>query len=483
MNRVTLAWGEPVYPEEPPFGPGGAYPEARFAPGPPNPAYDLVRESLARTGLDAGRLGTPAWNPLGDLIRPGETIVVKPNFVRDFHDHRREGVEAVITHGAVLRAVLDYAQIALKGSGRLIVTDVPQHDASFERLIELAGLDRIKVLYDRPGFVRLEVFDLRTERVDSRDGVVARRVQLLGDPLGYSVVDLGPDSILAELDRQKPVYRGSDYDLEETVRHQSRGVHEYLIPNTILGADVVINVPKLKTHKKAGITVALKNMIGISGNKNWLPHYREGVPAQGGDQYDRSGLAERVEGDSLRALKKWLPKAGPVGAWTFSALKAIGRAVFGSTEETVRSGNWYGNDTIWRTILDLNRILLYAGRDGVMCPSRVRRYLAVVDGIVAGEGNGPLAPRAKPCGLVVVGDDPMVVDLACARVMGFDWRKIPQLSRAGSIAAYPLGAGSPEEIEVASNRAEWNGRMDGLTARGLSFEPHFGWRGHIESRG
>ena len=38
-------------------------------------------------------------------------------------------------------------------------------------------------------------------------------------------------------------------------------------------------------------------------------------------------------------------------------LKGVGYAIFGDTEEIVRSGNWHGNDTCWRMTLDLNRIL------------------------------------------------------------------------------------------------------------------------------
>jgi len=32
----------------------------------------------------------------------------------------------------------------------------------------------------------------------------------------------------------------------------------------------------LKLHRKAGITCALKNLIGINGNKEYLPHHRLG---------------------------------------------------------------------------------------------------------------------------------------------------------------------------------------------------------------
>jgi hypothetical protein len=52
-------------------------------------------------------------------------------------------------------------------------------------------------------------------------------------------------------------------------------------------------------------------------------------------------------------------------------------------------GGWYGNDTLCRTILDLNRILLYADSRGEMQREIQRRRLFLTDGIIAGEGEGP----------------------------------------------------------------------------------------------
>ena len=40
-------------------------------------------------------------------------------------------------------------------------------------------------------------------------------------------------------------------------------VQEYCISEACLEADVIINLPKPKTHRKAGFTGALKNMIGV----------------------------------------------------------------------------------------------------------------------------------------------------------------------------------------------------------------------------
>ena len=58
-----------------------------------------------------------------------------------------------------------------------------------------------------------------------------------------------------------------------------------MISRTALQSDVFINLPKLKTHKKVGVTLNLKNLVGINGNKNWLPHYAIGSPEENGDQF------------------------------------------------------------------------------------------------------------------------------------------------------------------------------------------------------
>ena len=47
---------------------------------------------------------------------------------------------------------------------------------------------------------------------------------------------------------------------------------ELYVPRTILSADVIISVPKMKTHRHAGITLSMKNMFGI------LPGMKYGWP-------------------------------------------------------------------------------------------------------------------------------------------------------------------------------------------------------------
>lgn len=67
--RVAMAFAEPAYNAEPPFHPGERFPELPFeeTSGAPNPPYALLRTVLRDLGLDAGRFGTPAWNPLGGV--------------------------------------------------------------------------------------------------------------------------------------------------------------------------------------------------------------------------------------------------------------------------------------------------------------------------------------------------------------------------------------------------------------------------------
>ena len=484
-SLIALAWGPARYDAQAPFSPGAEWPEyvrvARNAGLGPNSVYATVRESFRLLGLDAERYGTAAWNPLGAWIQPGNTVVLKPNFVRDFRESDSSDGDCLITHGAVIRAVLDYAFIALGGRGRLVIADAPQNDADFDRIRQITGLDAITEFYRRELGFPVEVYDLRPEAAEKIDGVIVGHRRLPGDPAGYRRVDLGPHSAFHEIEHLCSKLYGSEYDRAELVEHHRAGRHEYLIARTVLDADCVISVPKLKTHKKVGLTVNLKNLVGINGNKNWLPHHREGTPAQGGDQFDRDAVLHRTERAAMSLFRRCFPLLGPLRPLVAGPLKAFGRAVFGDTNtDTVRSGNWHGNDTTWRMVLDLNRILVYADAAGLLHPHPVRRFFSVVDGIVGGEGSGPLDPRPRPAGLIVAGTNPVSVDLACARVMGFDHRRIALLTRA--LASHPLSLAdfTYADVVARSNDPVYDHPLAGLRGPLLCFAPHFGWKGHVE---
>ncbi|MFC1818786.1 hypothetical protein ACFL0B_06795 [Thermodesulfobacteriota bacterium] len=110
-----------------------------------------------------------------------------------------------------------------------------------------------------------------------------------------------------------------------------------------------------------------------------------------------------------------------------------------------------------------------------------KTMFCLVDAIMAGEGIGPLHPECKKAGILVAGFDPSIVDLVCAKIMGFDYRKIPSIANAFIIKELPITQYHPNEISIKSNLEKIEGYLENITFdKSWSFEPHFGWKGHIE---
>ena len=483
--RVAVSTNREDYPSEPPYSPDVSYPEYSFGPNAlvekANHTYEGVREALHLLMLDEEHYGQREWNPFGQIVRSGDTVVLKPNFVRDFRETQSGHEDCLITHGAIIRAALDYVYIALKGEGRIIIADAPQDDADFDVIRKIAGLNEIQEFYRRHAGFEVEIYDLRPEKTQTVDGVTVGYEQLPGDPSGYVKVDLGRHSMFAEIEELCHLVYGSDYDTREIRRHQTNGVHEYLISRTVLEADCIINLPKLKTHKKTGITVSMKNMVGINGNKNWLPHYRLGTPGQGGDQFADNGLKHRIERSTMACFRRLFPLLGPIRGVLAKPLKALGTSIFGDTNTNmIRSGNWYGNDTTWRMVIDLNRILMYANSNGKLQDTPARRMLCIVDGIVGGEGNGPLDPTPKPAGIVLAGANPVAVDLVCARLMGFDYKRLPILYEAMVKHLLPISICEYDDVTCRSSDTQLDGLLAEFNGANLDFELHFGWKDRIE---
>ena len=476
----------PGYPELAPYHPPKQYAELPFTRelDPTNHVYASVRETLQRLGLDREHQETPAWNPFRGLIRPGDRVFLKPNMIA--HRHRlRDEWDYVVTHGSVIRALADYVILALEGRGRLMLGDAPQTDSDWDVLVDRMGRTALHAHFSQhhPG-IEFELLDLRDEYHVEKDGIYVETRRLAGDPRGGVAVDLGERSMFRELDARHRRYYGAYYDWAETNRHHSSGRHEYKISRSALEADVFISVPKLKTHKKCGLTVNLKALVGINADKNWLPHYAFGAPEDGGDQFAAATLKTRLENRVVMPAKQLLMKGVPLFQSFARRTKRLGYEFFGDTEEVVRSGNWHGNDTVWRMSLDLNRILLYANPDGTLRgPGEAKRYFSLVDGIVGMEGNGPVAGTRREAGVLVAGANPVAVDTVCARLMGLDPVRLPIVRRAWESHALPLIEGDERGITPLSVDARWSKSLaEWRPAESLRFRPHFGWVGAIEWR-
>ena len=446
----------------------------------------VIVQRCARYAAEDIRAALAPIRPLfEDTIRRGDRVVLKPNWLAHRHKYQEDEWRSVITNPEVITGVLEVVLDCLQGSGEVVITDAPQTDSSFVKIMTRMDPAGWQAMGQRAG-VPVSVLDLREHEWTTRGDVNVARTKLPGDPLGSTETDLGVHSEFIGHRPSTRGYYGADYDIAETNAVHREERHKYRVSRTVVSADVFVNLPKMKTHKKAGITCSLKNLVGINTYKNWLPHHNEGTPAQGGDQFPTDSAGKRVEGALTDRFKAVLWSHPALGKWLVP-VKFLGKKMFGETSQTIRSGNWYGNDTLWRMVLDLNKVLLYSNPDGTLrsddFASR-KRYLSVVDGIMAGDGNGPEAPDPKPAGLLVAGTSAAAVDAVCAKIMGLDWERIPSVRQAFAVARYRLCDFRYDEIVVDSPELPFNGPLVAMPPEAsLGFRPHFGWTGHLELAG
>ena len=483
---------EARYPDEAPYSPGERYPEYPFGghlSSAPNRVYEGVRDLLRQLGFDASAYGTCDWNPLGWLIEPGMHVVIKPNFVVSSHKQGKD-LYAIITHPSVLRAVIDYCWIALKGDGEVIVADAPQYDCNFQELLARTRLDEVCRFFAQFDGARVSYRDLR-RYWSGKKHFASMLVPLAGDPEGNLRVDLGRRSALHSKPNAEALY-GAVYHRAETVAAHSGEKHEYELSRTILGADVVISVPKLKVHKKVGVTLNAKGLVGMATNKNLIVHYTLGSPREGGDQYP-DGLFSPLEKFLIRT-ERWmydhflatrrrsLEYLHRSAYWIHNhSLKKLSVKV-AEEKRLLDAGNWHGNDSAWRMVVDLMRILYFCGSDGVVHDMPQRGLFSIIDGVIGGEGNGPLTPDPKAAGALLGGANLLAVDLVAARLMGFDPLRMKMYAALLNDREFDFGVRSLGQIQVLSDSPAIQACLGDRTDRFFDFEPHPGWKDHIEMR-
>jgi uncharacterized protein (DUF362 family)/ferredoxin len=123
------------------------------------------------------------------------------------------------------------------------------------------------------------------------------------------------------------------------------------IAKEVMEADLLINMPKLKTHFEAGMSVCLKNLMGcLIGQEN----------------------------------KKKTHK------------------------------------NLAKNILNINK--------------HVKPKLHIVDGIIAMEGLGPTRGTPVNTSLIIAGTNPLLIDLLCAKIAMFDYKKVTTLKTAEDLS-------------------------------------------------
>lgn len=449
-------------------------------------AYDNVLDGL---GLDKKNTGLPAkWGPFGDFIKEGDTVLVKPNYVR--HLHMSGGnIDSVMTHTVILKITLDYVFVALKGTGRVIVGDASIQTADFNKIIEICRLQELEEYYKKRGYL-FEIKDFRKHVAikDIKGNIYERRSINIDDD--FIEVNLRDKSFFGTEKERLSKLRVTDFDNSLMLDYHNLFDNKYLIHKDALNADVIINLPKVKTHRKAGFTCAMKNLIGTNGHKGYLPHHTCGAKEDGGDEYLRS--------NRLRALSTAiLEMSYRVSYWkcNYKIVTGIENSLRLSRkiirtlawivgpEDSFSEGSWYGNDTLWRTIADINRICYFCDKNGQMTGNQQRVVFTLVDGIIAGDREGPMAPRERRLGLLSGGFSTYLVDYAMTAIMGFDSNKIPFMSKIreyeDSIALRERISHDIDDLILIINgeKASYD-RL--VSEHNMHFEPSSGWRGHIE---
>jgi uncharacterized protein (DUF362 family) len=78
-------------------------------------------------------------------------------------------------------------------------------------------------------------------------------------------------------------------------------------------------------------------------------------------------------------------------------------------------------------VMDLNKIVIFGRNDGTIAEEPQRQLYSLCDGIIGGQGDGPLRPDPLPLGIISFTNNSAMNDIAMGLIMGFDIQKISLL--------------------------------------------------------
>lgn len=412
-------------------------------------------------------------------------IVIKPNWVLHETDPSFP-IQALVTDARVIEATVEVCLELFPSAESILIGDCPLQYADWPLLCRQAGLEPVIERLVKKGDGKVVVRDLRKHvfQQDNTNFLIPSAAEH-GDPLGYCEIELGKRSQLESISNQADRFAVNDYSSAVTSSNHRQGSHRYLVSQSVLDADFLINLPKWKSHQKSGLTGALKNLVGINGDKAYLPHFRKGAPKWGGDEYKdenrwlyfaQTQLRERFQKRSQIAYKLLKP-----GWELIKSIRGIqtrfDRSSASQKKFYIAGGAWFGNDTLWRMIYDLNLVIQCADSSGRVQATPQRKFFCIVDGLIAGEGNGPLQPLPRPIDWLVCGEDPFAIDAALSWFMGFDPAKLPLIARRDEFGGIQWGGFKLDELAVNIDGHELRAIESPINFR---FIPPPGWREYVE---
>lgn len=424
-----------------------------------------IRSAVTSGGLSNNNPHTP----FEDIIQPGDSVLLKPNWVHHVNGSGA-GLTPLITHREFVLATIK--EISKARPGQIIVGDAPIQDCKWSAIIDDSYRDAMMTTSNCATSIR----DFRRTVIKSgglSEGVTKRRTDE-----DYVRFDLGERSFLEPVtSRIGNPFRVTRYDPRSIGRAHQPGRHQYEICREFFEADCVISMPKLKTHSKAGLSGALKNLVGINGSKDFLPHHRVGGSYLGGDCYEGLRLRKRIAELCLDIANRHIGTQ-TYDRWSHRAYQILERD--GSPGYPNIEGGWHGNDTVWRMALDIQSIALYGTSDGKIADHPQRRIHCLTDGVVAGEGEGPLASEPLLLKTITFGSSAPHLERVHATLMHFDWTRIPIVLHSFEASEHPLAPDEPPEIVCDGLSVTIEELLDRVEVRA---RPPAGWIGHIEAPG
>ena len=442
-------------------------------------AYEMVSMAFHFAGYDAEHYGQSDWNPLGKFIKPGDKVLLKPNMVTQQNHLQGGGTKCLYTQSEVTAPVIDYVLKALRGEGKIIIADAPVQECNFDEFIITSGYKALVDSYlGRTENVIIELKDLR-----GIYSCVKRGVHYYTENMNSPGVDidLGDASMFAGSDTSKlNRLRITNYDPSILKNYHNSSRHVYSISRDVLEADVIISLPKPKTHRKAGVTIALKNSIGMISRKECVPHHTNGSPSHNGDQYQDASFLAWCE-NCVIDIKNFIAQNWrmPKLAWLFSKSTKILRILQLITfNKPSGDGSWYGNNTICKSIVDINRCIFYGDVNGRLHNKKQRKYIVIADMIISGEHNGPLSPEPKHNGIIALGENPVAFDEVISLLMGIKPEYFRTLHYAKSPSEYDINYHDGKCPLIISNDEKYNAKTPAEidSADILYFKPGDTWR-------
>lgn len=453
------------------FSPSESYPEYPFndISEAPNLIYKNMRQLFYQMKLDIEHYGSPLWNPFGDFIKSGDQVLIKPNWVLHNNRMESEGLESMVTHPSLIRVVIDYVYIALKGEGSIIIGDSPMAECDLSVLFKNGYY---QVLWDYYFKMKVPI-----QVMDFRGSVLIKNKQIAKtDSDTGIIVNIGNESRLEELtDNQYENFVMVLGCYPDNIKNfHSRGNHKYLFNKWVLTSDVIINMPKIKTHRRVGMTACSKNYVGACLLKDCLPHSIFGGVSTGGDEYPTSDLFSKL----YSKLKKYQLRK----AINTKITRKLRRVLSMQSKRVSPDNNnhwdgcWHGNNVIWRFVVDLNIGVLFANKEGKLTKTPQRTIFNICDGVIAGQGNGPISPCEKKLGSIICGFNGTTIDYFIARIMGFKphlIKYIPVLLEMEKI--------DPNNLMVITEKRKL--LINNYPFRDdMNFIPPDGWKNYLEAK-